>query len=70
MKIIEIEEEYIRLCDLLKFAGAAETGGQAKLIITSGRVKLNGEPCLLRGKKIRPGDAAEYDGKEYGVRRK
>ena len=57
-KHIPIDTPFIRLDALLKLAGAVETGGQAKVIIQSGRVQVNGEPCLLRGKKMRPGDVA------------
>ena len=58
---IKIHTEFIKLQDLLKFAGAVETGGDAKLIIQEGRVAVNGEPCLMRGKKLRPGDRAVID---------
>ena len=59
---IKIHTEYIRLQDLLKFAGAVETGGDAKRIIQEGRVAVNGELCTMRGKKLRPGDRAVIDG--------
>ena len=59
---IKIHTEFIKLQDLLKFAGAVETGGDAKLIIQEGRVVVNGEPCAMRGKKLRPGDRAVIDG--------
>lgn len=59
---IKIHTEFIKLQDLLKFAGAVETGGDAKLIIQEGRVSVNGEVCSMRGKKLRPGDVAELDG--------
>ncbi len=58
---IKIHTEFIKLQDLLKFAGAVETGGDAKLIIQEGRVSVNGEPCTMRGKKLRPGDRAVID---------
>ena len=57
-EVIAIDTEFIMLDALLKLAGAVPTGGQAKVIIQSGRVQVNGEPCLLRGKKMRPGDVA------------
>ena len=41
----------------MRFTGIADTGGQAKEIVASGVCVINGEPCLLRGKKLRPGDA-------------
>lgn len=58
---IKIHTEFIKLQDLLKFAGTVETGGDAKLIIQEGRVSVNGEACLMRGKKLRPGDRAVID---------
>ncbi len=53
---VKIRDEFIKLDSLLKFAGVAETGGIAKEIVTMGKVKVNGEVCLMRGKKIRSGD--------------
>ncbi len=61
-KEIKISTEFIKLDALLKFAGAVETGGEAKQVIQDGRVKVNGEVCTMRGKKLRGGDAAELDG--------
>ena len=58
---IQIHTEFIKLQDLLKFAGAVETGGDAKLIIQEGRVSVKGEPCTMRGKKMRPGDRCAID---------
>ena len=59
---VQIHTEFIKLQDLLKFSGAAETGGDAKRIIQEGRVKVNGETCTMRGRKLRPGDRAAIDG--------
>lgn len=59
---IHITTEYIKLDALLKFAGICETGGAAKAAVTAGDVKVNGEPCLQRGKKCRPGDTVELPG--------
>ena len=64
---IKIRDEFIKLDSLLKFAGVTETGGIAKEIITDGKVKVNGEVCLMRGKKIRSGDKVEYDGRTVEV---
>ena len=58
---IQIHTEFFKLQDLLKVAGAVETGGDAKLIIQEGRVAVNGEVCTMRGKKLRPGDRAVID---------
>ena len=57
-EVIAIDTEFFRVDALLKLAGAVPTGGQAKVIIQSGRVQVNGEPVLRRGKKMRPGDVA------------
>ena len=64
---ILIDTEFIRLDNLIKYAGAVDTGGQAKLEIQGGFVKVNGEICTMRGKKIRNGDKVEYDSKIYEV---
>lgn len=55
-RIIEITTEFIKLDSLLKFAGIAAVGGEAKFMVTSGAVLVNGEVCTMRGKKIRAGD--------------
>lgn len=60
-EIITINEEFIRLDNLLKFAGIAPTGGQAKYLIQNGEIKVNGEVCTMRGKKMRNGDVAEFE---------
>ncbi len=62
MESVEIRGEYIKLDSLLKFAGVTETGGIAKEIIVHGAVKVNGEVCQMRGKKIRDGDLVEIEG--------
>ena len=51
-----ITTEYIKLDQLLKFCGAAESGTDAKDMILSEMVSVNGEICIMRGKKIRSGD--------------
>ncbi len=63
MKIeeIKIKTEFIKLDQFLKFCGMAETGGHAKEIVAEGVVFVNGELCLQRGKKLRPGDEVVVD---------
>ena len=56
---IIITTEFIKLQDLLKFAGVCETGGEAKVVIQEGEVQVNGAVCTMRGKKIRPGDRVQ-----------
>lgn len=53
---VKINTEFIKLDQLLKFSGLAETGADAKDMIWEGIVFVNGEACEMRGKKIRPGD--------------
>lgn len=67
METIAIHTEFIKLQDLLKFAGATDTGGEAKNLIQDGQVFVNGEVCLQRGKKLRPGDVVSLDGRELTV---
>ena len=58
---INITTEFIRLDAAMKLAGCAETGGDAKLVVQNGEVKVNGETCTQRTKKLRPGDSFEYE---------
>lgn len=55
-------EEYIALCDLLKLAGLAESGGQAKSVIAEGLVLRNGAVETRKTAKIRGGEVIEFDG--------
>lgn len=67
MEKIKITGEYIKLDSLLKLAGLCYTGGQAKLEILDGNVLVNGEVCLMRGKKLRTGDRVRFDGAEIEI---
>ena len=53
---IKIDTEFIKLDQLLKFAGLAFSGAEAKSMVLDGMASVNGEQCMMRGKKIRPGD--------------
>ncbi len=55
-EIIKIKTDYIKLDSLLKFSGLAESGSFAKMMIEENNIKVNGERCTARGKKIRSGD--------------
>ncbi len=59
---VMITTEFIKLDSFLKYAGLTDTGGQAKELVLDGQVKVNGEVCTMRGKKIRPGDVVEVQG--------
>ena len=67
MKEIKIRDEYIELGQALKLAGLVDSGVDAKYIILDGKVKVNGETSLERGKKLRPGDIFEFNGNEVKV---
>ncbi len=64
MKNIHIKGEFIKLDALLKFANVVSSGGEAKIRIQNGEVKVNGEVCTLRGKKIKNGDSVCFGGEE------
>ena len=66
---IVIRDDSIRLGQFLKVAQVAATGGEAKVRIQSGEVKVNGTIELRRGRKLQPGDAVEIDGELFRVSR-
>ncbi|GAU75792.1 RNA-binding S4 domain-containing protein [Fusibacter sp. 3D3] len=59
MKKIEIKTDFIKLDQLLKYAAIVDSGGVSKLLIQEGFVKVNGEVCMMRGKKIHDQDEVE-----------
>lgn len=67
MESVEIRTEYIKLEQLLKLAGIVGSGADAKALIISGEVKVNDNVELQRGKKLRPGDYVQFEGKKYLV---
>lgn len=67
MESIAITTEFIRLDSLLKLTGLVDTGGQAKYRIQDGQVRVNGETCTMRGKKLRPGDTVSCAGRDFQV---
>ena len=64
---IDIKTPFIKLEQLMKLSGLTDTGGLAKEIIQSGAVKVNGEVCTMRGKKIRNGDSITVEDYEVIV---
>ena len=67
MKTITITTEFIKLQYLLKCASLVSTGGEEKIVILDEEVRVNGEVCTQRGKKIRPGDRVEFRGEVLTV---
>jgi ribosome-associated protein len=66
-KELKIMTEFITLDSALKFSNIASSGGEAKMLITRGMVRVNGEICLQRGRKLRPGDTFDVSGESYIV---
>ena len=64
---IPIYTEFIKLDSLLKLCAAAPDGAAAKHMVAQGEVAVNGEVCLMRGKKLYPGDRVEAGGRIYEV---
>ena len=69
-KDVFIITENIPLDKALKFSGIAGTGGQAKMLIQDGLVKVNGEVCLSRGKKLNDKDSFEFQNVIYNIIKK
>lgn len=62
-----LDEPYIKLDQFLKWVGAADTGGQAKVIVLEGQVQVNGETETRRGRKLRKGDKVQLDKQSWTV---
>lgn len=60
-----MNEDFLTLNDMIKLSGIALTGGQAKVLIQAGDVKVNGEVETRRKRKLRQGDVVEVGGEEY-----
>lgn len=67
-KEVSIRDEYIRLGQALKLAGLAQTGIEAKIMVTEGEVLVNGETDTRRGRKLRDGDRVETKDGAFVVR--
>ena len=66
---VKITTPFIKLDSFLKLAGAASTGGEAKMMISGGNVLVDGEVCHMRGKKLTPGNVVTVGGAVYEVAR-
>lgn len=64
---MKIDTEYIKLDSFLKAVNVVASGGEAKLLIADGEVRVNGEMETRRGRKLRPGDRVEAGGKTFLV---
>ena len=66
-KKISVKEDFIRLDSAMKLASLVSTGGHAKIVIQNGEVKVNGEICTQRGKKLHSGDKVEYNSNGFVI---
>ena len=64
-KTLSITTPFIKLDSAMKLADAVGSGGTAKLMIEDGQVRVNGEICTQRGKKLYPGDRFQFDNTDY-----
>ncbi|MDP3212115.1 RNA-binding S4 domain-containing protein [Methylotenera sp.] len=55
----ELQGEFIELCNLLKLAGIANSGGQGKVMVSDGIVQVDGNIETRRTAKIRSGQVVE-----------
>ena len=67
MEKTAITTEYIKLDSFLKLCGVSGTGGEAKLLVKSGVVLVDGQPCDMRGKKLYPGAVVEVNQSQFQV---
>lgn len=65
-----ITTEFIKLQDAMKYANVVFSGGEAKQIIQSGDVQVNGEVCTMRGRKLRDGDCFTFSGQTFRIEQK
>lgn len=61
------EDAYVALCNLLKLTGIASSGGQGKLMVANGEVRVDGQPELRKTAKIRAGQVVECFGQKIVV---
>ncbi len=64
---VPIRGDTIRLGQLLKLAGVAQDGGEAKAMLAAGEVRVNGELETRRGRQLHPGDRIEVAGSTLHV---
>ena len=67
MRVIEIAEEPIELCKILKFENMVGSGGEAKYVISEGQVLVNGKIETRKRKKIISGDIIEFKNEKIRI---
>lgn len=66
--VFDLRGDYITLDALLKASGLSSSGGEAKMLIQQGVVRVNGEVDVRRGRKVRVGDRVAVDQQSVSVR--
>ena len=64
---MKIDGDHIKLDSFLKAVNAVSSGGEAKVLILDGQVRVNDDTELRRGRKLRPGDRVTFDGNSFQV---
>lgn len=67
METIKLRDEYIKLGQALKAVGLVSSGVEAKIVITDGEVKVNGNVEVQRGKKLYDGDIVEFNNSQIKI---
>ncbi len=67
MNKIKIDTEIIKLDAFLKWASIASSSSEAKIYVQDGMIKVNGEVCTQRGKKLRIGDVVNFEGSDFEI---
>jgi len=62
-----VEDPHIKLDQFLKWSGAVDSGGQAKILIQEEKVLVNGQIEVRRGRKLRAGDKVQLEEKSWTV---
>lgn len=68
MEEVRIKDEFIKLGQALKLANLVESGVDAKFVIQDGLVKVNGEVCTQRGRKLVDGDQVSFEGNAFVIK--
>lgn len=63
-----LRDDHVRLCDLLKLAGVADSGGRGKQLVAAGAVTVDGQSESRKTAKIRAGQQVECEGVRILVR--
>ena len=69
-KTLAITTPFIKLDSAMKLADAVGSGGMAKIVIEDEQVRVNGEVCTQRGKKLYPGDSFRFENTDYTIEQK